>query len=303
MEADFGNSDAADHKIGSLTTNKFFIYPFISVQKEFGYSDATLINNNEGRVTELFSKAAETIQHLLEVRIFYSALQRNITIEDEYESFHNIIIPTYIINLPERTERREHIQQQFRGRDEFDITIVEAFKHEKGAVGLWHTIRKIVQMAIDNEDDVIIICEDDHEFTDAYSKQSLIKNIIEAGQQGAGMLAGGIGNFTHAVPLTENRFWISSFWCTQFIVLYRNIFTPILNEPFDSSVTADGLISDTVSNKMVLFPFISRQKDFGYSDATPIYYKSKGPLIDMFYECAGRLNVIQKVSEKYQQLS
>jgi hypothetical protein len=49
LETEFGEYDAADYKIAALTNNIFFIYPFISVQKEFGYSDATTKNNREGR--------------------------------------------------------------------------------------------------------------------------------------------------------------------------------------------------------------------------------------------------------------
>jgi len=297
LEADFGNNDAADYKISALTANKFFIYPFISVQKEFGYSDATAKNNTEGRVTELFSTTSETVQHLLNVAAFYKTIRIDKSIKNEQETFDNIIIPTYVINLPERTERREHIQTQFEGRKEFDLRIVKACKHEIGAVGLWNTIRKIVQMSIDNEDDVIIICEDDHKFTNSYSKEFLIKNIIEAHQQGADILAGGIGNFIQVVPLTETRLWIDSFWSTQFIILYRKFFASILEEPFDNTVVPDDLLSKITSNKMTLFPFISVQKDFGYSDISQRMYARATP--DIFAKTSKRIEDVKRATDKY----
>jgi len=49
-------------------------------------------------------------------------------------------IPTYIINLKKRTDRLEHIRKEFAHRDEFNITIFEAFEHVTGAIGLWKSI-------------------------------------------------------------------------------------------------------------------------------------------------------------------
>ena len=39
---------------------------------------------------------------------------------------------------------------------------VEACEHTNGAVGLWNSIRKIVQEAKLQEYELILICEDDH---------------------------------------------------------------------------------------------------------------------------------------------
>ena len=72
--------------------------------------------------------------------------------------YQNIIIPAYVINLPERKDRLAHIQQQFLGKSEFDVTIMEACKHSIGAVGLWKSILKVIKIGVANEDDVIIFC-------------------------------------------------------------------------------------------------------------------------------------------------
>ena len=299
LEAEFENNDLADYKISSLTTRQFFIYPFISIQKDFGYSDATKKNNEAGRVAEYFKKASETVEYLLNVLTFYKTEHKNKATEAEQEIFDNIIIPTYIINLPERTERRAHIQKQFEGRKEFDVVFVEACKHKIGAVGLWNSIRKVVQMAIDHDDDVIIICEDDHEFTNTYSKAFLLKNIIEAHQQGADILSGGIGGFVHAVKITQDRYWVNNCSATQFIILYKKFFSKILEEPFDDDVIADILLSEITSNKMVLYPFISTQKNFGYSDVTPIHNKLEALVEKMFNTSVTRLGVISNAYLKY----
>ncbi|MGN6266353.1 MAG: hypothetical protein ACTHM5_11800 [Ginsengibacter sp.] len=297
LEADFGNNDAADYKISSLTTKKFFIYPFISIQKEFGYSDATVKNNAKGRVTELFNGASSTVQCLQEVVAFYQSIQRNIRKENERETFDNIIIPTYVITLPETTVRLEHIKKQFKERKEFDVTIVEAVEHEISAVGLWCTIRKIIQMALVNEDDVIIICKDGHEFSKFYSEKFLVRNIIEAYYHGADILCGGVASFNQAIPLTPNRLWIDSFVPIQFIILYKKFFIKILEEPFDNNVVPHELLSELTSNKMTLFPFISVEKDLGSANTSRKMNTCK--ISDSFYKASKRIERLTRVSDQY----
>ena len=57
------------------------------------------------------------------------------------------------------------------------------------------------------------------------------------------------------------------FWCTQFIVVYASLYDRILSYNFDDD-TVDGVLSELASCKLVIHPFISEQKDFGYSDVT-----------------------------------
>jgi hypothetical protein len=270
LHAPFGPNDVADYKIAALAGNKFVIHPFISVQKDYGYSDATPTNTPERSVERLFEKSDEHFRRLKEVYLFYKDLPAktsNATSDGVTGYDYSLItLPVYIIHSPERPERRQHIEQQFSGRSEFDVSIVTSSRHAIEAVGLWLSIRNILQMAIDKDDDVIIICQDNHEFSRDYSAEYLVKNIIEAHEQGTGILLGGVTGFGHAVPITENRFWVNPFWSAQFIVLYKQIFPLILNEPFDEKVTADGILSEITSNKMVIFPFISLRKDFGSPD-------------------------------------
>ena len=75
-------------------------------------------------------------------------------------------------------------------------------------------------MAKEQEEDVIVICEDDHFFTENYSPGLLFKEIREAYMQGAELLSGGIGGFGQAIPVGYHRYWVDWFWSTQFIVIY-----------------------------------------------------------------------------------
>ncbi|WP_312340688.1 hypothetical protein [Sphingobacterium sp.] len=185
---------------------------------------------------------------------------------------NNITIPTYIINIPKRKDRLEHILAQFDGKNEFDVQVVEASVHTNGAVGLWMSICRVIQMAIESDEDVIILCEDDHQFTPYYDTEKFLSAIYEAHRLGASFLLGGIiGGYSNMLPLQSGITWIDTFWGTQFVVVFRSFFETILAEPFSEEDVADGKFSEMTSNKFVMYPMISIQKEFGYSDITALY--------------------------------
>ncbi|WP_406826395.1 hypothetical protein [Pedobacter sp. KACC 23697] len=178
-------------------------------------------------------------------------------------------ISTFIINLENRNERLKNVLKEFEGKNEFKINVVNAVKHKIGAVGLFKSIQLAITIAKENNEDVIIICEDDHVFTEHYSKELLFKNIIEAHAQGVEILCGGIsGGFQIAVPVSKNRIWLDNYYCNQFIVIFKSIYNLILNTEFDETKKVDQTLSALTMNKMTIFPFISIQKYFGYSDVS-----------------------------------
>lgn len=297
LQSNFSDKDVPDYKISELTDNKFVIYPFISTQKEFGYSDVTPKNNGTDRVEELFRKSAELLGCLDKISTSY---RRHGSASDFSKiDIESVTIPTFIINLAERKDRLKHIRTQFAGKKEFDITIIEACKHKIGSVGLWYSIKKVIESAIANNEDVIVICEDDHQFTEDYNKKGFITSILKSHQAGCEILNGGIGGgFDHAIFVDSSRVWVNSFCFTQFIVLFKSIFTKILNEPFSELNTVDQILSELTSHKMILYPFISVQKDFGYSDVKG--YNDEKDLINTLPEKAiVRLHRIREATETW----
>lgn len=218
--------------------------------------------------------------------------------QDGVEEEEGFYIPVYVINMKERKERKEHIKKEFRGKEEFQVAFVEACEEPIGAVGLWKSMVKVVKLAIERDDDVIIICEDDHFFTEAYSKEKLFRNIMEAHEQGVDVLSGGIGGFGTAVPVARDRYWVDWFWCTQFIVVYRKFYHTILEYDFREYDTADGVIS-ALANSMTLYPFISMQKDFGYSDVTRSNDENSGMIVRHFASANERLAMIHRVAHYF----
>lgn len=216
----------------------------------------------------------------------------------ETGEYDDIYIPVYIFNLPDRIERRKHIENQFKDRREFEPILIEACQHRIGAVGLWQSIVKSVRMAKERQDEVIILCEDDHLFTENYSAMSLIRHIVGAAEQGCDILMGGIGGFGVAVPVANSRYWVDWFWSTQFVVVYAHSFDAILNYDFKDTDTADGVFSELFTRKMTIYPFISRQRDFGYSDIT-LNNNRENEIDRLFDTASARLSMIDKVHKAY----
>jgi GR25 family glycosyltransferase involved in LPS biosynthesis len=295
--ATFGEFDKADFRISTLAKEKFVLFPFISVQKDYGYSDVTEKNGRAGRIDELFAGSSACLEGILKVRDFYAQHTSNAIpagLDPE-----TVSIPVYVINLPQRTERRAHILQQFEGRREFEVNIIEACRHEPATVGLWLSIRKIVAAAKEKDEDVIVICEDDHAFTADYSRDALLRSILVSHGQNIDYINGGSAGVSHGIMIGEGRFWASGLLSGQFIIIYSKFFDAILEEPYDETVIADMKLSEMTSNKVVLFPFISVQKDFGYSDVTPLHNEHNGIVSKMFEAASRNLSEIKWAQERF----
>lgn len=264
----FGAEDGCvlDQRLSQISQNLYVMYPYISVQRDFGYSDVTSQNNTPGRVPQLFENMQCRLRSLDSVLHFYKKAPGFKT--DCPLNLEEMTIPAYVIHLPERREREESIREQFSKRTEFELHIVEACRDGVGATGLWKSIRSIVAKAEAAAEDVILICEDDHVFTPAYDKTRFLLQVWRAGMASSDILVGGIGGFGDFVHLGNELYWTDWFWCTQFVVIFRRAFIPILQAKFQSEDTADGILSSILPNKLVTYPFISIQKDFGYSDVT-----------------------------------
>jgi GR25 family glycosyltransferase involved in LPS biosynthesis len=290
LEANLKNFGAADYFICDLSEHVFVMHPFISIQRSYPYSDVTPMNNQIGRVRDLFSRSQKRLKALRKVYSYFkgASLPEQTPMQEDLASFN---IPTYIINLKHRTDRRSHSENQFMMRPEFDVKYCQATLNKNGKVGLWKSIRKIVERAAAMQEEIIIICEDDHTFTKEYDRQKLFENIINAYILGADILLGGISHFNSCVPVNGNLFWIDEFYCTQFMVIYKKSFEKILEVPLHKSMSADGVISAVIPNKFVCFPFVSVQTDFGYSDITE---RQSDELLSLtpFEETSGRLQIV-----------
>jgi hypothetical protein len=240
--------EAVDLTMGMLTERKFFIYPFISTQKEFGYSDINSKNGEEGHVTRLFDQAQRQCEVLTAVKKFYPPFSFS---KDRFTTpLAGITIPVYVINETPLPDREWHIWQQLEHRTEF----------ERAGAGLWPGILQFVQHAMENDDDVIIICKDTLEFTGLYNREYLISHIMRAHELRCEILLGDMHSLYHTVPVAQHLFWIDAFSEAQLMVIFRNCFEKILNEIPEPGKKVCEILSDVTTHKMVLYPFITKKR-------------------------------------------
>ena len=253
IEAPMDNFNAADYHMSDLTTDKMLIYPAFSAQKEFGYSDATPKNAAAGKVTQYFEQVAERLQILNNVSAFYSKMSISETAPEDY---NNICIPVYLLINEQQHAAFALAEKTFADRKEFEHRNIQTPSAHPIAA-----LQECIADAAAQDDDIIIICREGHLFSDAYSKDYLLQNIIAAYQQGAALLAGDAEMFGFAMPISGNRYWVNEVKGWHLLVVFSKVFQQILDEPWDNDMQLDDFLSTTSSNKMLLYPFISRMTD------------------------------------------
>jgi glycosyl transferase family 25 len=207
-------------------------------------------------------------------------------------------MPVFAVNRKLRTERRSHILREFEGRDEFMLQIIDAIEDENGAWGLWQTIRKIVQEHGPGNE-FLILCEDDHLFTEHYSKEFFFSVLQRALQRNADIVLGGVSYFDIGLQLNNDLFWLNVFNGLQFTVISERMYEKILHYEFQEDDHADYVLSALTENAFLIFPFISVQKEFGYTDISKKRKRDKSSVEPLFNDAIRRLELIRNVSRLF----
>ncbi|QRQ60052.1 glycosyl transferase [Sphingobacterium multivorum] len=210
-------------------------------------------------------------------------------------------IPVVSINLGRRIDRKNHIIGQFRDRAEFELRVVRAIEHTIGAIGLWQTLHKIVMDAEREQLNYVIICEDAHCFTSNYNEDNLRNLIKKADQKQADILLGGVSHFEDAVQVGQDLFWINYFSGFQFALIFNRFFKRILNLDFKEYDNIDMKMSEISQNMYCMYPFISIQKEFGYSDVTK-KNEQKGRVDEYFKKTEQRLETLLSLRAQLENL-
>lgn len=207
-------------------------------------------------------------------------------------------ISVYIPNLTKRTDRKASIEKQFKNKNEFELNIVQAIEHKIGAFGLWQTFMKIVRNEYNKKSNFFIFCEDDHVFTENYNKEYLFERIIEADFLKADILSGGVSWMMTPIQCSKHLFWLERFNGMQFTIIYSRFYETLIQADTKEGFTTDIKISELSDNIFVMNPYISIQKEFGYSDVTSSNNK-KGYVNGLFQTTSNRLRILDKVKNFY----
>ena len=287
--------NACDLKLSSLTDKIFFIYPFISIQKEFGYSDITEANSGKGVVDSLFLSCSKNLKILKEVSHFYEKYKEPLV---DYDAFNNVRISAYIINDQNTNPKSIKIGKGFLDKKEFELFILDPTEEMNSTSNFLPNLQAVVRAAIKNLDDVIIIAKEDIEFSLSYSKSILIKNILKANSLGADYLGSGTTCFDFAFPLSENLYWANQFKMPDLTIIYRQFFETILNIKADDSVDANFLLSSATRNKMFMFPSIITLKK-EEEQPTNLSIRPDLPFAEILTGFEDRIYEIKNAYQKY----
>ena len=205
----------------------------------------------------------------------------------------------YILNVPKRQERRDSVMQEFHGKDCFSTHIITPVNHSIPRVSHWLSFLQLTQHANAEGLDCFVFCEDDHTFTEHFEEQSFLCLVEEASQLKADVLIGGVSWMATSVQVSDGLFWLDKFNGTQFVIIFSRFYDKILASNWnENNVVTDFHISENSENIFVTFPFISIQKDFGYSDVTA-FNNAKGYVTGLFDGTFKGLQILDKVRSFY----
>ena len=253
-------------------------YTFMSIQRDFGYSDVTKRNNDERRVERLFEESSGRFDLLRKIKDFYSQRQiSNACVTDN--DVEQISLPLYTI-LHEGETKLSYSNNNFTQKN-IAIKANDIFTK-------WEAISSCINEAVSNEDDFIYISFSQIDMACSYDKFEFLNNIVKASQLGCELLLGNIEMFNHAVPLTDHLFWIDSFSSSSLIVLFSPVYKKILSAPPDPYETdIYSYLSYITSHKMAIYPFVVEMN------------KSSLVKAGGFQEIGEQLSVYQSIYKKY----
>ncbi len=210
------------------------------------------------------------------------------------------MIPTFIINLENRPDRLQNVLNEFSKTSSFDVTVIKAIKHHFGAIGLWQTMRSIIKTALSNDLEFVLICEDDHQFTPDFNDIQFftdLKNLPDS----VDLILGGLSGIKDFFPVSNRIIWINGFTGMQFTVFFKPFYQTFLDMNLEDGDDIDIIISKFSTNAYCFYPFISTQRDYGYSDVT-IKNNREGVVAAYFEKTSGKIEKFLKIYDYFREV-
>ena len=212
-------------------------------------------------------------------------------------------LKTYILNLPKRLDRRKNIEAEFSGKELFDTEFFCPIIHAVPQISHWLSFQQSVVRAREQKISCFLFCEDDHIFTQAFDESKLVEQINEVDAKKGDLLLGGISWMQSPLQINDRLFWVDKFNGFQFAVIFSRFYDRIIdfNKQGDDIITEIAL-SNMSKRIFVSYPFISIQKEFGYSDVTK-FNNQEGYVSSHFEDAQKKLDIQNKVRKFYLNIS
>ncbi|MGV3761919.1 hypothetical protein [Parapedobacter sp.] len=244
-----------DVKLSHLTQKKMVFHPFICTQREFGYSDVSLSNNEKGYVDKIFQFSKNRLGSLSQVADFYK--QINLPIHRVSNEDFKVSSFVFLTDSNQKNATRRSVANEFRNRNEFDLSFIET-KNKPEELD-WDLFKQVIEKASKDDNDVIVVVFEHHEFAPNYNKSKFFSDIIEAHYLGASIVFGGARSFNNVVSVIDNLYWIDYVDDAPFLIIFKNIFDKIID--FSPSASEKSYffynICNLTTHKMLLSPYIS----------------------------------------------
>ena len=200
--------------------------------------------------------------------------------------------------MPRRKDRKLSVISEFQGKRLFDIKFVTPVAHEIPRVSHWLTFQHLTEKAKETQLPLFLFCEDDHVFTPDFDEHRLEKLVEESDQMEADMLLGGISWMQSPLQINERLFWVEKFNGIQFAIVYQRFYDRILSFHSGEDVITEIALSGLSDRIFVSYPFISIQKEFGYSDVTASN-NQQGYVDELFEKARKKFDIQNKVRNYY----
>lgn len=180
------------------------------------------------------------------------------------------MIDIYVINLKERTDRKEKLLEIFSKYKNINLIFVEAIKYHIGIIGCFLSHKRCINIAKEKKLDQIIVMEDDCLPLDNFEERlTLILEFLDKNKDKWDIFLGGVNgtkkqDVKEKINYKDNIFFeISRGTCAHFIIYNKSSYNFFLSKDVKKE------FNDTCwFNKLrayVTIPFIAHQQP-GYSN-------------------------------------
>lgn len=174
------------------------------------------------------------------------------------------MIDIYIINLKERIDRLNLLKQKFEVYKNINLIIVEAIKHQNGAIGCFLSHKKCLQIAKDKLLDNIIVIEDDClPMIEFEQRLNIILEYLDTIKDDWDIFIGGVNKTEHKDIVKKEIYINISFYqinlgsCAHFMIYNKSSYDFFLN--YDETIMSIDKCWYQKLQTYTIAPFLAKQ--------------------------------------------